>query len=337
MAASTETANVTLARNPYLALLQTCDCEGSDRLAGAQLWWMAVRPCVFPMSLMSVLIGVLLAVPSGPFGVREALLAALVVIGAVAAHAGNNLLNDYIDVHEGIDREGYFRTEYAPHPILSGQLTAKQVLFGAAVVHAIDAIVLALLIWRRRLGRRLVRARRAVPLGRVRDAAVLLQAPRPGRAHRRGRLGTADDRRRLLRAARRGARCRRGCCRFRTGSSSAPCWSASTSTSCSQDAPKGVGTLPVRIGAERSKQLVVLLTHLFLISLAALVITGATGPWVLLGAAGAAAPAPAARRLRERAAGAAARGLSGVAAVVCRLRDDVHPHRRRLVRARACC
>ena len=54
------------------------------------------------------------------------------LIGAVAAHAGNNLLNDYIDVHEGIDRAGYFRTEYAPHPILSGQLTANQVLFGAA-------------------------------------------------------------------------------------------------------------------------------------------------------------------------------------------------------------
>ena len=52
---------VALARNPYLALLQTCDCEGSDRLTGAQLWWMAVRPCVFPMSIMSVLIGVLLA------------------------------------------------------------------------------------------------------------------------------------------------------------------------------------------------------------------------------------------------------------------------------------
>ena len=49
-----------------------------------------------------------------------------------------------------------------------------------------------------------------------------------------------------------------------------------------QDEPKGVGTLPVRLGTERSKQLVVLLVHLFLISLAALVITGATGPWVLL-------------------------------------------------------
>ena len=147
MADTAQTARVTLARNPWLALLQTCDCEGADRLTGATLWWMAVRPCVFPMSLMSVLIGVLLAVPAGPFGWREAALTLLVVIGAVAAHAGNNLLNDYIDVQEGIDREGYFRTEYAPHPILSGQLSARQVLAGAAVVHAVDAVVLALLVW----------------------------------------------------------------------------------------------------------------------------------------------------------------------------------------------
>jgi 1,4-dihydroxy-2-naphthoate octaprenyltransferase len=49
-----------------------------------------------------------------------------------------------------------------------------------------------------------------------------------------------------------------------------------------QDSAKGVGTLPVRLGAERSRQLVVWLVHLFLLSVAALVITGTTGPWVLL-------------------------------------------------------
>src|SRR5690606_23850776 len=110
------------------------------------LWWMAVRPCVFPMSLMSVLIGVLLAAPGASFGLREAALTLLVVIGAVAAHAGNNLLNDYIDVYEGIDREGYFRTEYATNPSVAGQLSVNQVLAAAAVVHAIGAVVLALLI-----------------------------------------------------------------------------------------------------------------------------------------------------------------------------------------------
>ena len=83
---------------------------------------------------------------AGPFGLREAGLALLVLIGSIAAHAGNNLLNDYIDVHEGIDRAGYFRTEYAPHPILSGQLSKNQVLFGAALLHAVDLVVLVVLI-----------------------------------------------------------------------------------------------------------------------------------------------------------------------------------------------
>ena len=133
-------------RNVYAELLRTCDCEGSDTLTGAALWWMAVRPCVFPMTAIAVLIGILLAAAAGPFGFAQAGLAVLVLIGSVAAHAGNNLLNDYIDVHEGIDRQGYFRTEYAPHPILSGQLTKNQVLFGAAVLHALDLLILVILV-----------------------------------------------------------------------------------------------------------------------------------------------------------------------------------------------
>src|SRR5215831_16446559 len=132
-------------QNVYLELLRTCDCEGSDRLGGAALWWMAVRPCVFPMTAIAVLIGILLAAASGPFGLAQVGLSVAVLVGAVAAHAGNNLLNDYIDVHEGIDRAGYFRTEYAPHPILSGQLTANQVLLGAALLHALDLIILCVL------------------------------------------------------------------------------------------------------------------------------------------------------------------------------------------------
>ena len=281
MSESAPTAGVTLARNPYLALLQTCDCEGSDRLTGPALWWMAVRPCVFPMSLMSVLIGVLLAVPGAGFGLREAALTLLVVIGAVAAHAGNNLLNDYIDVYEGIDREGYFRTEYAPHPILSGQLSANQVLVGAAVVHAIDAVVLALLIWASGWG-----VAWFALAGLFLSVAYVLP---PFSFKRRG-LGE------LTAAVVWGPLMTVGAYYALRGEAPLGVWLLSLPygilvgavlvgkhlDKLPQDGPKGVGTLPVRIGAERSKKLVVLLVHLFLISLAVLVISGATGPWVLL-------------------------------------------------------
>ncbi len=281
MSASVETATVRLARNPYLALLQTCDCAGSDRLTGTALWWMAVRPCVFPMSLMSVLIGVLLAAPAGPFGAREVALTALVLIGAVAAHAGNNLLNDYIDVHEGIDQEGYFRTEYAPHPILSGQLTANQVLTGAAIVHAVDAIVLALLVWAAGWG---------VAWFAFAGLFLSIAYVMPPFSFKRRGLGE------LTAAVVWGPLMTVGAYYALRGEAPAAVWLLSLPygilvgavlvgkhlDKLPQDGPKGVGTLPVRLGAERSRKLVVQLVHLFLISVAALVISGATGPWVLL-------------------------------------------------------
>jgi len=277
------TAQQTMARpkNAYLQLLQTCDCEGSDRLTGATLWWMAVRPCVFPMTAIAVLIGILLAAADGPFGLAQAALGALVLIGAVAAHAGNNLLNDYIDVREGIDREGYFRTEYAPHPILSGQLSENQVLFGAAVVHAIDLVVLAILV-------------AAVGWGIVGFAlaglllSVAYVAP-PFSFKRRG-LGE------LTAAVVWGPLMIVGAYYALRGAAPPAVWVQSVPygilvgavlvgkhlDKLLQDGPKGVGTLPVRLGAERSRALVVWLIHLFLISVAVLVITGAAGPWVLL-------------------------------------------------------
>jgi 1,4-dihydroxy-2-naphthoate octaprenyltransferase len=268
-------------QNVYLELLRTCDCEGSAQLTGAALWWMAVRPCVFPMTLIAVLIGILLAAATGPFGFAQAGLALLVLIGSVAAHAGNNLLNDYIDVHEGIDRVGYFRTEYAPHPILSGQLTKNQVLFGAAVLHAIDLVVLIVLIAVAGWG---IAAFALAGL----FLSIAYVAP-PFSFKRRG-LGEATA------AIVWGPLMIVGAYYALRGDAPASIWLLSLPygilvgavlvgkhlDKLPQDSEKGVGTLPVRLGVERSRQLVVWLVHLFLISVGALVVTGVTGPWVLL-------------------------------------------------------
>ncbi len=268
-------------RNAYVELLRTCDCDGSDTLTGAALWWMAVRPCVFPMTAIAVLIGILLAAAAGPFGATQAGLALLVFIGSIAAHAGNNLLNDYIDVREGIDREGYFRTEYAPHPILSGQLTASQVLFGAALLHALDLVILMILV-----------AVVGWGVAGFALAGLLLSvayvAP-PFSFKRRG-LGE------LTAAVVWGPLMIAGAYYALRGAAPAAVWLQSLPygilvgavlvgkhlDKLPQDAETGVGTLPVRLGAERSRQLVVSLAHLFLISVAALVVTAASGPWVLL-------------------------------------------------------
>jgi 1,4-dihydroxy-2-naphthoate octaprenyltransferase len=281
MDTTAQTAAIARPKNAYLQLLQTCDCDGSDRLSGAPLWWMAVRPCVFPMTAIAVLIGILLAAADGPFGLIQAALGGLVLLGAIAAHAGNNLLNDHIDVREGIDRDGYFRTEYAPHPILSGQLSKDQVLFGAAVVHAIDLVVLVILV-------------AAVGWGVAGFAlaglflSIAYVAP-PFSFKRRG-LGE------LTAAVVWGPLMTVGAYYALRGAAPAAVWLQSLPygilvgavlvgkhlDKLPQDGPKGVGTLPVRLGDERSRSLVVWLVHLFLISVAALVISGAAGPWVLL-------------------------------------------------------
>jgi 1,4-dihydroxy-2-naphthoate octaprenyltransferase len=268
-------------QNVYLELLRTCDCDGSDQLTGAALWWMAARPCVFPMTIIAVLIGILLAAPAGPFGFAQGGLALLVLIGSVAAHAGNNLLNDYIDVHEGIDRAGYFRTEYAPHPILSGQLTQNQVLLGAAVLHAIDLVVLVILI-----------AVAGWGIAGFALAGLFLSIAyvAPPLSFKRRGLGE------LTAAVVWGPLMIVGAYYALRGSAPAAVWLMSLPygilvgavlvgkhiDKLPQDSEKGVGTLPVRLGAERSRQLVVWLVHLFLLSVAGLVITGVTGPWVLL-------------------------------------------------------
>jgi len=279
--AQPQVSSATRQQNVYLELLRTCDCEGSDRLRGAALWWMAVRPCVFPMTAIAVLIGILLAAAGGPFGWPQLGLSMLVLIGGVAAHAGNNLLNDYIDVHEGIDREGYFRTEYAPHPILSGQLSKNQVLLGAAVLHAIDLLVLLILVavvgW----------GIAAIALAGL-FLSIAYVAP-PLSFKRRG-LGE------LTAAVVWGPLMIVGAYYALRGSAPASIWLMSLPygilvgavlvgkhlDKLPQDAAKGVGTLPVRLGAERSRQLVVWLVHAFLICVGAVVIAGATGAWVLL-------------------------------------------------------
>jgi len=205
----------------------------------------------------------------------------LVLVGSVAALAGNNLLNDYIDVHEGIDRQGYFRTEYAPHPILSGQLSKNQVLFGAAVLHALDLLILVILVsvvgW----------GIAAIALAGL-FLSIAYVAP-PFSFKRRG-LGE------LTAAVVWGPLMIVGAYYAMRGAAPLQVWLLSLPygilvgavlvgkhlDKLPQDAEKGVGTLPVRLGAARSRQLVVWLAHLFLIAGAALVVTGATGPWVLL-------------------------------------------------------
>jgi 1,4-dihydroxy-2-naphthoate octaprenyltransferase len=108
-------------------------------------WLVITRAAVFPMTVWSGLIGVLLAV-----GVANTvggatvnyLYATIAVVGLVIAHAANNMINDYFDSSGGPDTEGYVRALYAPHPILSGWVTRATLRNAILAVSLVDGLIM---------------------------------------------------------------------------------------------------------------------------------------------------------------------------------------------------
>ena len=81
------------------------------------------------MTIWSGLIGGLLAVEANRVAGGAPVdwgLFLLAVVGLVLAHAANNMINDYFDTTGGVDTDDYVRALYAPHPILSGWVTKRQ-------------------------------------------------------------------------------------------------------------------------------------------------------------------------------------------------------------------
>jgi 1,4-dihydroxy-2-naphthoate octaprenyltransferase len=115
---------------------------------GVTKWLVVTRAAVFSMTVTSGLIGGLLAIAYDPAAVHYGWLT-LSIIGLVAAHAANNMINDYFDMETGVDTDDYVRALYAPHPVLSGWLTKKQLRNAILLVNAIDFVILLILVWAR--------------------------------------------------------------------------------------------------------------------------------------------------------------------------------------------
>ena len=112
-------------------------------------WLVITRAAVFSMTVTSGLIGGLLAVGAqqltGEVTVNWGYLL-LAVAGLVVAHAANNMINDYFDLEGGIDTEDYVRAQYAPHPILSGWVTKRQLGTAILIANAVDLAILLFFI-----------------------------------------------------------------------------------------------------------------------------------------------------------------------------------------------
>ena len=122
--------------------------EGMTRPDAISKWLVITRAAVFSMTATSGLIGALLAVGAarltGEVSVDWGLLI-LAVVGLVIAHAGNNMINDYFDLEGGVDTDDYVRALYAPHPILSGWVTKRQLGAAILLVNAIDLAIMLFL------------------------------------------------------------------------------------------------------------------------------------------------------------------------------------------------
>lgn len=129
----------------WATAVNTCNCPDIHHADTFTRWLVISRACVFSMTFTSGLIGVVLAASTGAFmenTLFKIVLALLCVVGLVAAHATNNLVNDWTDVRKGVDTEDYPRAQYSTHPVLGGLTTPGTLLKVSAALTFMDGLIM---------------------------------------------------------------------------------------------------------------------------------------------------------------------------------------------------
>lgn len=109
-------------------------------------WLIATRAAVLVMTFLSAAFAGIFAYRAGDFHWGLWL---LIAFGLVMAHATNNLLNDYTDYVKGVDQDNYYRAQYGPQPLVHGLLTKRQLLTYAGVTGIIALACGVILIFLR--------------------------------------------------------------------------------------------------------------------------------------------------------------------------------------------
>jgi 1,4-dihydroxy-2-naphthoate octaprenyltransferase len=262
----------------WLEVYNTCNLSDEKEMDGVSKWLVIVRVCVFSMTAMSAFIGGMLAAGSGSFSWFPFVLAA---IGLILAHAANNMINDFFDLQSGVDDDAYTRALYAPHPVLSGLVSRAGLLRAILLVNAIDASIMLYLTWLRGWPVLLFSL-----LGLF--ISVFYVAP-PFRLKHRGlgELGVLIVWAPLMIGG-----------TYFVAAGSIPGWVLVASLpygllvatvligkhvdKLEQDRAKGIHTLPVLLGAQRSLWLNQALMITFYIIVLGLVLTGTLGVWLAL-------------------------------------------------------
>lgn len=112
------------------------DEPGWRGLGGVTRWLVAARAAVLVMTLLSSVIAGILAWRDGVFDLVRFL---ALVVGLLAAHAANNLVNDLTDHVTGADHDNSFRTRYGTQPLEAGLMTVRQNVGYTAVTATVAA------------------------------------------------------------------------------------------------------------------------------------------------------------------------------------------------------
>lgn len=120
-------------------ILRTQNLSSDKAMDTVSRWLLITRASVFPMTIISAAIGGLLALAAPE---AHGVYFALALVGLVLAHAANNMINDYFDLESGVDTDAYVRTQYAPHPVLSGLVSKTGLILAIAVVNLLDLGIL---------------------------------------------------------------------------------------------------------------------------------------------------------------------------------------------------
>jgi len=121
-------------------VMDTANLSAGKPMDLVSKWLIITRAAVFTMTATSGMIGGLLAaaVAENP----DWLNFGLAFLGLIIAHAANNMNNDYFDMEGGVDTDDYARAQYAPHPVLSGMLTKRGLGSAVVILNAIDLLIL---------------------------------------------------------------------------------------------------------------------------------------------------------------------------------------------------
>jgi 1,4-dihydroxy-2-naphthoate octaprenyltransferase len=122
----------------WIEAIRTCNLPEDRPMDIVSKWLIITRSCVFSMTLISALIGGMLAALDGQFLWGRWLLVAL---GLLLAHAANNMANDLFDMISGVDTQDYPRASYAPHPLLSGMVTRGRLIAAISVCNLADLAI----------------------------------------------------------------------------------------------------------------------------------------------------------------------------------------------------